>query len=96
MGITAGLAALGTAILGPALAAALGVGITPAAVGAGAIGAGAGSLGAGGAAATAALNPMVLDGVENAAATGHNDLVAGSADVLNGLNLPGIPEFGVN
>lgn len=48
-----------------------------------------------GAAATA-VNPFLNDGVSNASVAGHNDFAAGSADVLNGLQLPGIPEFNFN
>lgn len=41
-------------------------------------------------------NPFLNEGATNAVTAGHNDLASGSADVLNGLQLPGIPEFHFN
>lgn len=48
-----------------------------------------------GAAATA-TNPFISEGVANASVSGHNDFASGSADFLNGLQLPGIPKFHFN
>lgn len=48
-----------------------------------------------GAAATA-VNPFLTEGATNASVSGHNDFASGSADVLNGFQLPGIPEFNFN
>lgn len=96
MGIVEGLAVLGGLILGPAAGIAAGLGLTPAMVGGFAAGAGVAGLAGGAGAAASVSNPFVLEGVENATVTGHNDLAAGSADFLNGLQLPGIPEFHFN
>ena len=97
MGIIEGLAVLGTLILGPAgAAAAAAVGLSPAMVGGIAAGAGAAGVAGGAGAAASVSNPYILEGVENAAITGHNDFATGSANVLNGLQLPGIAEFHFN
>lgn len=96
MGIIEGLALIGAVLLGPAAAAAAAIGLTPPLVGGIALGAGTAAVVGGAGAAASVSNPFVMDGVENAALKGHNDLVAGSANLLNGLQLPGIPEFHVN
>lgn len=43
--------------------------------------------------AATATNPFLNEGVTNASVSGYNDFAAGSADALNALQLPGIPEF---
>lgn len=96
MGIIEGLALLGGLILGPAAGFAATLGITPALVGGVAAGAGVAGVAGGAGAAASVSNPFILEGVENAAISGHNDFASGSADVLNGLQLPGIPEFHFN
>lgn len=96
MGIIEGLALVGAFLLGPAAGVAAGFGITPPLVGAIALGGGTAAVAGGAGAAASVSNPFILDGVENAAFNGHNDLVAGSANALNGLQLPGIPQFHVN
>ncbi|MCD2262598.1 hypothetical protein K3888_07775 [Dietzia aurantiaca] len=96
MGIVEGLVLLGGLILGPAAGAAAAFGVTPVMVGGFAAGAGAAGLAGGAGVAASVSNPFVIEGVENAAVSGHNDFASGSANVLNGLQLPGIAEFHFN
>ena len=90
------LAALGAPIVG-ALA---GVGIAgvPAALAGGVAAAlGAGSVGAGAVGAgAAAANPMIGGGIQAAANDAFNNAATGSANFVNGLNLPGVPRLGLN
>ena len=96
MGIIEGLTALGLLILGPGAAAAAAMGIAPAMVGAGVAGAGAAAVVGGAGAAGSAANPFVLEGIENASADAHNNVVSGAAGLINGLQIPGVPFIDVN
>ena len=96
MGIIEGLALLGGLLLGPAAGAAAALGLSPALVGGIAAGASVAGVAGGAGVAASVSNPFILEGVENAAVTGHNDFASGSADLLNGLQLPGIAEFHFN
>ena len=86
---------------GPILAAAAGAGLPT--LGLTAAGAGLGALGAGATAAVAATglgsagalaNPHIGNGVHNAVMETYNNATTGSANAVNGLNIPGIPHIG--
>lgn len=96
MGIIEGLALVGTFLLGPAAGAAATLGITPPLVGAVALGGGTAAVIGGGGSAASVSHPFVFEGVENALIDAHNNLVSGSANILNGLQLPGIPPVHIN
>jgi len=83
VGLAGGLAGLGQLTIGM-IAAGTGLGLG--------VGAGAAALGNAGSTA----NPMIGGGYQAAINDAYNNAVSGSSDVLNGLNLPGIPKFGMN
>lgn len=98
-GLEIPLLALGGAILNGAAAIGAGgalAGVSQLALGAAAAGLG---LGAGAAAignAGSAANPMIAGGYQAALNDAYNNAVAGSSNALNALNLPGIPNIGLN
>lgn len=96
MGIIEGLALLGTFLLGPAVGAAATLGITPPLVGAVALGGGTAAVAGGAGSAASVSHPFVLEGIENALIDAQNNMVLGAANILNGLQLPGIPPMHVN